>query len=97
MPDLSKVLADMILTDRYGIYHVTNEGICSWYEFACEIVRQANVDARVIPVSSEEYQAKAKRPSNSRMSKDALDQNGFSRLPHWQDALSRYLEETQNH
>ena len=91
--DLAKLLVDMIGTDKYGIYHATNEGICTWYEFACEIFRQAGVQVEVEPVSSEAFPAKAKRPSNSRMSKDKLEQNGFRRLPAWQDAVGRYLKE----
>lgn len=90
--DLARLLVDMALTDRYGIYHATNEGICTWYEFACEIFRQAGVEVEVVPVSAEEYKAKAKRPENSRMNKDKLAENGFERLPSWQDALKRYLE-----
>ena len=91
--DLARLLVDMIVTDKYGIYHATNEGICTWYEFACEIFRQAGVQVEVEPVSSEAFPAKAKRPSNSRMSKDRLEQNGFQRLPVWQDAVGRYLKE----
>ena len=90
--DLAKLLVDMVLTDKYGIYHATNEGICTWYEFACEIFRQAGMDVEVEPVSADRYPAKAKRPSNSRMNKDKLEQNGFHRLPPWQDALGRYLQ-----
>lgn len=90
--DLSKLLVDMIETEKYGIYHATNEGICSWYEFAVEIFKQAGLDVQVTPVSSSTYKAKAKRPQNSRMSKEKLTQNGFERLPAWQDALKRYLE-----
>jgi dTDP-4-dehydrorhamnose reductase len=89
--DLAKLMADMIVTDKYGIYHATNEGICSWYEFACEIVRMGKVDAQVKPVDSSAYPAKAKRPKNSRMSKEKLIENGFSLLPTWQDALERYI------
>lgn len=89
--DLASLLVDMVQTDKYGIYHATNEGICTWYEFACEIFRQAGVPMEVVPVSAEEYKAKAPRPENSRMSKDKLEQNGFERLPSWQDALKRYL------
>lgn len=89
--DLAKLLVDMVLTDKYGIYHATNEGICTWYEFACEIFRQAGVQVEVEPVSAEQFQAKAARPSNSRMSKEKLIENGFEKLPTWQDALSRYL------
>ena len=91
--DLAKLLADMIVTDKYGIYHATNEGICSWYEFACEIFRAAGVEMEVKPVSTAEYGAKAARPANSRMSKEKLVENGFSKMPSWQDALKRYLEE----
>lgn len=90
--DLARLLADMIETDQYGRYHATNEGICSWYEFAKEIFRQAGLSVEVLPVSSAQYPAKAKRPSNSRMSKAKLTQNGFSPLPPWQDALARYLD-----
>lgn len=91
--DLAKLLVDMIQTDKYGIYHATNEGICTWYEFACEIFKQAGVEISVAPVSASEYPAKAKRPSNSRMSKEKLTENGFEKLPTWQDALGRYLQE----
>lgn len=90
--DLARLLVDMIVTDKYGIYHATNEGICTWYEFACEIFRQANIEIDVQPVTSDAYPAKAKRPSNSRMSKDKLEQNGFRRLPAWQDAVARYVK-----
>ena len=91
--DLARLLVDMIQTDKYGIYHATNEGICTWYEFACEIFRQAGITVEVTPVTADQYPAKAKRPSNSRMSKDKLEENGFERLPSWQDALGRYLKE----
>ena len=91
--DLARLLADMMETDRYGRYHATNEGLCSWYEFACEIFRQAGMPVEVEPVSSSQYPAKAVRPSNSRMDKSKLDQMGFRRLPSWQDALGRYLKE----
>ena len=90
--DLARLLVDMIETEKYGRYHATNEGLCSWYEFACEIFKQAGMDVAVEPVTSEQFPAKAKRPTNSRMSKEKLDQNGFERLPSWQDALRRYLE-----
>lgn len=91
--DLARLLVDMVQTEKYGIYHATNEGICTWYEFACEIFKQAGIDIKVSPVSAAEYKAKAKRPENSRMSKEKLSENGFERLPSWQDALSRYLKE----
>ena len=93
--DLAKLLVDMVQTDKYGIYHATNEGICTWYEFACEIFKQAGLNVSVAPVTADQYPAKAKRPSNSRMSKDKLEENGFERLPSWQDALARYLKEIQ--
>ena len=90
--DLARLLADMLETEKYGRYHATNEGLCSWHEFAKEIFRQAGKNVTVLPVSSEEYPAKAKRPHNSRMNKDKLEEMGFERLPSWQDALSRYLD-----
>ena len=95
-PDLSRLLVDMILTDKYGRYHATNEGLCSWYEFACEIFKQANLDVAVTPVNSDAFQVKAKRPHNSRMDKSKLTKNGFELLPSWQDALKRYLSELEN-
>mgnify|MGYP000178687022 CR=1 FL=1 len=97
-PDLARLLVDMAESDKYGIYHATNEGFCSWYEFACEIFRQASEfdqaykNVSVLPVTSDKYPSKAKRPSNSRMNKDKLNENGFERLPDWQDALRRYIE-----
>lgn len=90
--DLARLLVDMVLTDKYGFYHATNEGIISWYDFAVEIFKTAGINMEVLPVSSAEYPAKAKRPSNSRMSKEKLTKNGFERLPSWQDALQRYIE-----
>lgn len=90
--DLAVLMVDMIETEKYGRYHATNEGLCSWYEFACEIFRQAGRDVKVNPVSSDEFPAKAKRPHNSRMDKSKLAENGFTPLPAWQDALKRYLE-----
>ena len=92
--DLSKLLVAMIQTDKYGRYHATNEGLCSWYDFACEIFRQAGMDeVKVIPVDSSAFPVKAKRPSNSRLNKEKLTEKGFERLPEWQDALGRYLKE----
>lgn len=93
--DLARLLVDMVETDKYGIYHATNEGICTWYEFACEIFKQAGMNVKVSPVSADEYPAKAKRPSNSRMSKEKLTENGFEKLPTWQEALGRYLKEIE--
>lgn len=94
--DLARLLVDMIQTDYYGRYHATNEGFCSWYEFACEIFRQAGMDeVKVTPVSSDQFPVKAVRPANSRMSKAKLEENGFEPLPTWQDALGRFLKEIE--
>ncbi|CUX33750.1 dTDP-4-dehydrorhamnose reductase [Clostridium sp. C105KSO13] len=90
-PDLARLLVDMIETEHYGRYHATNEGMCTWYEFACEIFKQAEMDVKVTPVTSEQFPAKAKRPYNSRMNRGKLEENGFTLLPKWQDALKRYL------
>lgn len=91
--DLAKIVVDMIQTDKYGVYHVTNMGDCSWYEFACEIYKKAGMNVEVTPVDSSKFPAKAKRPENSRMSKRKLAEEGFEMLPTWQDALERYLKE----
>ena len=91
--DLAPLLCDMIVTEKYGVYHATNEGVCSWAEFAQEIFRLAGKDVRVNAIPTSEYPTRAVRPLNSRMSKDKLEEMGFSRLPSWQDALKRYLEE----
>ena len=91
--DLSHLLCDMIVTDRYGTYHATNEGLCSWAEFATEIMRLGGKQTVIHPIPTSDYPTRAARPLNSRMSKDKLEENGFARLPSWQDALARYLEE----
>ena len=93
--DLSRLLVDMIETEKYGYYHVTNEGgYISWYDFTKEIYKQYGLNTKVIPVTTEEYGlSKAKRPFNSRLDKSKLIENGFKPLPTWQDALKRYLEE----
>lgn len=91
--DLAPLLCDMIVTDKYGVYHATNEGICSWAEFAREIFRLAGKTVKVNAIPTSEYPARAARPMNSRMSKDKLEQMGFARLPDWHDALARYLKE----
>lgn len=94
--DLARLLVDMIQTEEYGRYHATNEGLCSWYEFACEIFRQAGMDeVTVTPVDSSQFPAKAKRPKNSRMDRSKLVEKGFIPLPTWQDALGRYLKEIE--
>ncbi len=95
--DLSRLLVDMIETEKYGYYHATNEGgYISWYEFACEIFKQAGVSVKVNPVTTAEYGlSKAARPFNSRLEKSKLTENGFRLLPTWQDALNRYLKEIE--
>ncbi|WP_419881712.1 dTDP-4-dehydrorhamnose reductase [Peribacillus sp. B-H-3] len=90
--DLAKLLIDMINTDKYGIYHASNEGFCSWADFAQEIFRKANIQVKVNSISTEEYPTRAVRPKNSRMSKQKLMDNGFNPLPRWQDAVERYLK-----
>jgi len=92
--DLARLLVDMIETEKYGYYHATNEGgYISWYEFACEIFRQAGYATKVVPVTTAEYGvSKAKRPFNSRLDKEKLSEAGFERLPTWQDALHRFLQ-----
>lgn len=95
--DLSKLLCDMIETDKYGVYHATNEGFISWYDFAKKIFELANVDMKVNPVTTEEYKKlvpqQASRPLNSRLSKKSLVDAGFKLLPNWEDALARYIKE----
>lgn len=93
--DLARLLVDMIESDKYGYYHATNEGgYISWYDFTCEIYRQAGYTTKVIPVTTAEYGlSKAKRPFNSRLDKSKLIANGFKPLPDWKDALQRYLNE----
>ena len=95
--DLSRLLVDMAETEKYGYYHATNEGgYISWYDFACEIFRQAGYDTKVVPVTTAEYgQSKAARPFNSRLDKSKLVEAGFQPLPTWQDALTRYLKEIE--
>ena len=93
--DLARLLVDMAESEKYGYYHATNEGgYISWYDFACEIFRQAGYPTKVIPVTTVEYGlSKAKRPFNSRLDKHKLVENGFTLLPDWKDALKRYLKE----
>lgn len=95
--DLSRLLVDMLETEKYGYYHATNEGgFISWYDFTCEIFRQAGYTTKVVPVTTAEYGiSKAARPFNSRLDKSKLANNGFKPLPTWQDALSRYLKEIE--
>lgn len=89
--DLSKLLCNMIETEKYGVYHATNEGFCSWAEFASKIMELSGAETKIIPIPSSEYKSTAVRPSNSRLSKKSLDENGFDRLPDWKNALKRYL------
>lgn len=91
--DLAHLLIDMVQSDKYGIYHSSNEGFCSWAEFAKEIFSQANVGVKVNSISTEEYPTRVARPKNSRMSKQKLVENGFTPLSDWQDAVKRYLRE----
>lgn len=91
--DLSVLLVDMIETNKYGVYHATNEGFCSWYEFAKEIFKVKNIDIKVNEITTDKYKTKAKRPLNSKMSKNKLEQNGFKMLRPWQEALKDYLKQ----
>lgn len=95
--DLARLLVDMIETDQYGYYHATNEGgYISWYDFTCEIYRQAGLDTKVIPVTTEEYGlSAAARPFNSRLDRSKLPEAGFEPLPDWKDAVARYLKEAE--
>ena len=95
--DLARLLVDMIETDKYGYYHATNEGgYISWYDFTCEIYRQAGMDTKVVPVTTEEYGLSvAARPFNSRLDKSKLIEEGFKPLPDWKDAVRRYLKEAK--
>lgn len=98
--DLARLLVDMIETDKYGIYHATNENICSWADFASKIFELSNLNVKVNYVTTEEYRKlvpnQAKRPLNSRLSKKSLIENGFIPLPNWEDALYRYIQELKN-
>ncbi|MBP3608784.1 MAG: dTDP-4-dehydrorhamnose reductase [Lachnospiraceae bacterium] len=93
--DLARLLVDMAESEKYGYYHATNEGgYISWYDFTCEIFKQAGYNTKVVPVTTKEYGlSKAARPYNSRLDKSKLEENGFAPLPSWQDALARYLKE----
>ena len=89
--DLAVLLCEMISGCKYGVYHATNEGVCSWAEFADKIMELSKSETKIIPIPSSQYKSAAVRPANSRLSKSSLDRNGFSRLPHWEDALQRFL------
>jgi len=90
-PDLAKLLCDTALSGKYGVYHATNEGYCSWAEFAAEIMQRSRKNCAIVDITTDQYPTKATRPKNSRLSKKSLDEAGFERLPTWQDALGRYL------
>ncbi|MDR5588261.1 dTDP-4-dehydrorhamnose reductase [Clostridium aquiflavi] len=91
--DLASLLCDMVVSQKYGVYHATNEGTCSWAEFAEEIMKMAGFNCKINPIPTSEYPTKAVRPLNSRLSKKSLVDDGFNLLPRWEDALNRYLEE----
>lgn len=89
--DLAPLLCNIVMSEKYGVYHATNEGFCSWYDFAKKIMELTDNDVKIVPVSTAEYPTAARRPLNSRLSKSSLDEAGFLRLPTWEDALKRYL------
>lgn len=93
--DLSRLLVDLIETEKYGIYHATNEGVCTWFEFTTEIFKLTGITIPVNPILTSQYPTRAVRPKNSRLSKEKLDINGFKHLPDWKDALKRYLKEIE--
>lgn len=93
--DLAKLLVEMVETEKYGVYHASNEGLTTWADFAKAIFQLAGKKVKVNSITTEEYPTKAVRPKNSRMSKDKLEKNGFNRLPAWQDAVKRYIAELQ--
>jgi len=90
-PDLAVLICNMALSGKYGEYHATNEGFCSWAEFATEIMKLSNSSCKISPIPTEQYPTKAQRPKNWRLSKSSLDDASFTRLPKWQDALKRFL------
>lgn len=94
--DLAPLLCDMIESEKYGTYHATNEGYCSWFDLAREAFAAAGLDMNVVPVTSDAFPSKIKRPENSRLDKTTLDENGFSRLPDWKDAVRRYVRELRS-
>lgn len=91
--DLAVLLSDMIKSDKYGTYNASNEGYCSWAQFAEAIMKSSQLDCEIIPIKSSEYPTKVSRPLNSRMSKSKLTQMGFNRLPEWKKSLKDYLNE----
>jgi dTDP-4-dehydrorhamnose reductase/dTDP-4-dehydrorhamnose 3,5-epimerase len=91
--DLAILICDMIFTNKFGTYHATNEGFCSWYDFACEIFKAADMNVSVTPISTSDYPTRAKRPGNSRLAKTKLTLEGFNKMPEWQNAVIRYIRE----
>jgi len=91
--DLADFIVNLVRTNNYGTYHGVNEGYSSWYEFAKEIFEKSGVEMKVNAISTEDYPTKAKRPLNSRLSKENTDKAGIDRMPHWEDALTRFIEE----
>lgn len=83
--DLSKLICEIIITDKFGVYHASNEGFCSWYEFACDILNTANIKTKIISITTRDYPIKAMRPLNAKLSKDKLVEAGFSRLTDYSD------------
>lgn len=90
--DLARLLVDMIETDKYGVYHATNEGDCTWYEFAKTIFKIANIDIDINPIATSEYPTKASRLKNSKMSREKLSKNGYTLLRNWEDAVKEYIK-----
>lgn len=95
-PDLAKLIGDMVITEKYGTYHATNEGICTWAQFAEAIMKKSGNDVKITPILTKDYKCDAVRPLNSRLSKTSLDEAGFSRLPSWENALDRFLAMQSN-
>ena len=94
--ELAKILCDMAESEKYGVYHGTNEGFCSWAEFAEEIMKKAHLNCKINYITTSEYKAKAIRPLNSKLSKQSLYNNGFKTLPNWKDSLEEFLNEYRN-
>ena len=91
--DLAEFVVKLVQTNSYGTYHGVNEGYCSWHKFAISIFEKSVIDMKVNPISSDDYPTKAKRPLNSRLSKENSDKSGIDRMPHWEDAITRFIEE----
>lgn len=94
--DLAKLLCDMAESEKYGVYHGTNEGFCSWAEFAEEIMKKANLNCKINYIPTSAYKAKTIRPLNSKLSKQSIYNSGFKTLPHWKDSLEKFLNEYRN-